>query len=711
MPRFRQIQAILKLMSKKQQIRNLGIIAHIDHGKTTLTDSLLAGTGLLSPKIAGSARVLDYLEEEQKRGITMKTANISLHYQAEEGYIINLVDTPGHVDFTGKVTRALRSIDGAVVLVDCVEEVMAQTEIVIQQALQERVRLVLFINKVDRLILELKLSERQIEEKFSRIIGKFNDLIALFAEPQFSEWKVNPAQDNVVFGSALHRWGFTLGMAQSKGVKFSDIIKAYEKGDFGKLQTIFPLHNAILDMVVKHLPNPLKAQGYRIEKIWKGDLSSQAGQAMVNCVDNGPAVLCVTNVQMDPTAGVIASGRLFSGTIKPGDKVFLVNAKGEGVVEQVSVFMGAFREPVPWVSAGNLAALTGLEKAKAGETVVNAAFHDVAAFEKIRYVSDPVVTVAVEPKNPVDLPLLAEALDKLVVEDPNLKALVSEETGEYLLSGMGELHLEVSVKRLRDSLGAMEVVTSLPRVFYRESMRKNGTVVTAKSPNRQNSFTVQAKPLDEKVLKLLEEGKKEKIAEKVLAVDDYHNILVDATGDALQLERILDSVVSGFLFACRAGPLCGEPLRGLQVSINRVELSQQEELRSPSEVMRGVGKAIFGSFLTGKPFLLEPVYKTIISTPTELAGTSTRILSTRGAKITSFEEKGILTVISGYVPVAKTFGLAEELRSASSGRAFWQSFFDHWEPVPEKDAVKVIGEVRRRKGLPAQVPKPERFLE
>jgi elongation factor 2 len=150
-------------MHRKEAIRNIGIIAHIDHGKTTLTDSLLAGTGLLSPKVAGSARVLDYLKEEQKRGITLKTASISLLYKtADENFRVNLVDTPGHVDFTGKVARALRSIDGAVVVVDAVEEIMAQTEIVIRQALEERVRPVLFINKVDRLIIELRLNEAQI---------------------------------------------------------------------------------------------------------------------------------------------------------------------------------------------------------------------------------------------------------------------------------------------------------------------------------------------------------------------------------------------------------------------------------------------------------------------------------------------------------------------------------------------------------------------
>src|SRR4030067_593859 len=192
MPRFKQLSQILTLMREKERIRNLGIIAHIDHGKTTLTDSLLAGAGLLSPKMAGSARVLDYLEEEQKRKITIKTANISLLYKTGEGsYVINLVDTPGHVDFTGKVTRALRAIDGAVVVVDAVEEIMAQTEVVTRQALEEGVRPVLFINKVDRLITELQLNAEQVEKKLQHVIDSFNDLIDLYGDEGFTKkWKV-----------------------------------------------------------------------------------------------------------------------------------------------------------------------------------------------------------------------------------------------------------------------------------------------------------------------------------------------------------------------------------------------------------------------------------------------------------------------------------------------------------------------------------------
>ena len=714
MPRFRHTADILQLMGKKESIRNLGILAHIDHGKTTLTDSLLAGTGLLSPQVAGFARVLDYLEEEQKRGITLKTANISLLYRTvDDVFIINLVDTPGHVDFTGKVTRALRTIDGAVVLVDAVEEVMAQTELVVRQALEERVRPVLFINKVDRLISELQLNAEQIEKKFTRIISNFNDLIEIHGEPTFKDkWKVDSSRNSVAFGSALHKWGFTLTTARQKNVKFSDIIHAYKTHGHEKLQKLLPLCGAVLDMAVKHVPNPREAQKYRVEKIWKGNMESEVGQAMANCDDTGPALVSVTNVQATPNEGLVATGRVFSGTVKTGDTVYLVNAQTESAIQQVSVFMGAFREPVNQVSAGNLVALTGLDEAKAGETLVDAEHKDgVVPFDQVRYVSEPVVTVAVEPKNPADLPKLLEALDQLAKEDPNLVASVNKETGEHLLSGMGELHLEITVKQLQDNLGSMEISASSPRVVYREKATRKGKVATALSPNQQNKFTVQVEPLTKKTANLVERESKSPSEEDVLAVDEHENVLVDCTGKNEQLREVLDFVISGFTFACNAGPLCGEPMRGVQVNLLDIQLGEDAEQCSPVEVMRGVGKAVFGSFLTAEPVLLEPVYKTVISAPTELAGACSRIVSSRRGKISAFEQKGAFTVLTSHIPVAGTFGLSSELRSATSGRAFWQSMFDRWEKMPTKLEAKTIKELRKRKGLPAEVPKAERFLE
>jgi len=706
MPRFKQLLEIQKLMGKKDLIRNIGIIAHIDHGKTTLVDSLLAGAGLLSPRMAGVARVLDYLEQEQKRKITIKTANISLLYKiADNPYIINLVDTPGHVDFTGKVTRALRIIDGAVVVIDAVEEIMAQTEIVTRQALEERVRPVLFINKVDRLITELQLNEKQIEKKLDQIINRFNDLVELYAEPQFkNQWKVSASEGNVAFGSALHGWGFTMNMAIRESIKFSDITKAYATAQQSKLQTALPVYEAIFEMTINMIPNPMEAQAYRIEKIWGGKLNSTIGKGLVECKDDAPTIMYVTNVHSDPNGDTVATGRIFSGKAKRGDTLHLVDALSETEVKEVSIDMGSLREEVGEVSAGNLVSFTLIGRIKVGETLVGSVDKDsMVPFECICYVSEPVVTLAVEPRNPQDIPLLLDALDKLASEDPNLRVVAEKQTGEYLLSGMGELHLELAIHQLKNS--AIDVTVSSQRVVYLESPQKKGCVALAKSPNKQNCFWVQVMPETEEV-----KASNKEDSGSVLSVDEHRNLLLDCTGKTKNLSKEdLEAVIAGFKYACKAGPLCGEPLRHLQV--NLVDLQLNQNCEGSSEVMRGIGKAIFGSFLTADPTLLEPIFKIIISVSTELSGESSRILSTKRGKVTSFEQKGLQTVIIGFIPVSETFDFSKELRSATSGRAFWQTFFDHWEKIPQKLALQVIGDLRHRKGLSIEVPKPEKFVE
>ena len=732
MPRFKQTPEILKLMGKKERVRNIGIVAHIDHGKTTMTDSLLAEAGVISPKIAGEARWLDYLEEEQKRGITIKTANISLLHEVDgQPYLINLIDTPGHVDFTGKVTRALRAIDGVIVVVDAVEEVMVQTETVTRQALMERVRPVLFINKVDRLIRELKLSPKEAQEKIVRIIREFNHLIDLYAEPEFRDkWKVDPAKGTVAFGSALHRWGFTVQMAQEAGIKFSDLIAAYKEERVDELRKILPLHKAILDMVVHHLPNPVEAQKYRIPMIWKGPLDSEIGKAMLECDDDGPTVMCFTMAQVDPHAGLVATGRVFSGTVYEGEQVYLLGAKREYRVQQVSIYMGPFRDAVPEVRAGNIAALLGLDAARAGETLVDVAYkNQMYPFERIKYITEPVVTIAIEPKHPRDLPKLIEVMRKLSIEDPNLVATINKETGEYLLSGMGELHLEIACKFIRDY--GLEIATSPPIVVYRETVLGEGVNAMAKSPNKHNKLWLQVEPLEPEVIQAIEAGElsdempRKKLASMlhkrfgwpaeeargIWAIDDYKNVLVNVSKGVQYLNEVREMIIQGFRLACSSGPLSGEPMRGVKVKLIHAELHSDPAHRGWAQIVPAARRAIFGSFLTAKPVLLEPIYKIQVSVPVDLMGAVTSLISRKRGRIVMTEQKGHLMMITGYIPVAETFGLASEMRGATAGRAFWQCTFDHWEPAPDYVAKQLIPELRKRKGLSPEVPPPEKFID
>ncbi|HEX5978180.1 MAG TPA: GTP-binding protein, partial [Nitrososphaeraceae archaeon] len=487
MPKFKSTQDIIRIIGNKDQIRNFGVIAHVDHGKTTMSDSLLAASGIISPSVAGQALALDSMKLEQNRQMTIRGANVTLFYESEgKEYVINMIDTPGHIDFTGRVTRALRAIDGVVVVSDSVEGIMTQTETVTRQALEERVRPVLYINKIDRLVKELRLDATAMQKWLSNIIAEFNKLVDIYAEPELKEkWKVSIQGNSVAFGSAKDRWGFNFKIAQKRGVSFKDVYDAYTSNDQSEIRSLAekaPLHEAVLGMVVQHHPSPHVAQKYRIPKIWQGDLESEVGKSILMCDEKGPAVMMVTTINVDPQAGRIATGRLFSGTIKDGDEVYLIDAKRSGKIQSVNIYMGNTREVVGMLPSGNIPALLGLDYAVAGETI--ATVKNIPTFESIKYVSEPVVTIAVEPKHPKDLPKLVEALRRLTVEDPNLIVRINEETGETLMAGMGVLHLEIATSLLQEA--GLEITTTQPLINYRETVTTRSGPIMSKSPNKHN---------------------------------------------------------------------------------------------------------------------------------------------------------------------------------------------------------------------------------
>ncbi|PSN86719.1 elongation factor EF-2 [Candidatus Marsarchaeota G1 archaeon BE_D] len=732
MPKYKQTEEILRLMQNTANIRNMGIIAHVDHGKTTLSDSLLLAAGIISPKVAGTALAMDYLEIEQKRQMTVKAANVSLlHEHNGQQYVINMIDTPGHVDFTGKVTRSLRVMDGAVVVVDSVEGVMTQTETVTRQALEERVRPVLYINKIDRLVKELRLSPQEVQERLLNIVRDFNTLIENYAEPEFRErWKVNINKGQVAFGAAKDKWGFTLPISIKKGLKFADIVAAYNNNDISKLVENFPLYVAILDMVVEHMPNPLEAQKYRIPKLWKGDPNSRLTSSMLACDPNGPLVIAVNNVVVDPHAGLVATGRVFSGTIKEGQEVYLVSAKTNARVLQVGLFMGQNREIAKEIPAGNIVAMLGLEQARAGETIIEPEYKsENVGFEKLKYVSEPVVTIAVEPKNSRDLPRFVDALHKMSIEDPNLILKINEETGEYLISGMGQLHLEIVLYELQQR--GFDVVTSPPIVVYRETVQSVAGPVEGKSPNKHNRFRVVVEPLDQTTISLIQSGEvydgqdfrerakilREKAgwdtnqARNIWAIDDLLNVFVDATKGIQHLLDIKDTLIQGFRWAMEAGPLAQEPMRGVKVLLTDAIIHEDPAHRGPAQVMPAIKNAILAAVLMAKPTLLEPLLKLDIRIPTEYVSSINRIAAQKRGRVLEVNQVGTQMRMVLEMPVSETFNLSTELRSATAGKAFWGQEFSRWSPIPESLLMQVVTKIRERKGLPKEIPKPEDLLE
>jgi elongation factor 2 len=731
MPKFKSTQDILRIIGNKEQIRNFGVIAHVDHGKTTMSDSLLAASGIIAPSVAGQALALDSMKLEQNRQMTIRGANVTLFYESQGNeYVINMIDTPGHIDFTGRVTRALRAIDGVVVVSDSVEGIMTQTETVTRQALEERVRPVLYINKIDRLVKELRLDPSAMQKWLSNIIAEFNRLVDIYAETELREkWKVSIQGNSVAFGSAKDRWGFNFAMAQKKGISFKDVYDAYTSEDPNVIKMLaekVPLHDAVLGMVVQHHPPPHVAQRYRIPKIWGGDLKSDVGRSLVSCDENGPAVMMVTTINVDPQAGRVATGRLFSGTVKDGDEIFLIDAKRPGKIQSVNIYMGNTREVVSILPAGNIPALLGLDYAIAGETI--STVKNIQAFESIKYVSEPVVTIAVEPKHPKDLPKLVEALRRITVEDPNLIVKINEETGETLMAGMGVLHLEIATSLLQEA--GLEITTTQPLINYRETIRGKAGPIMSKSPNKHNKIFMRVEPLGEDIIDLIrtrqiredmdkkemtkilrEKGWSADEARNVAALDVSGNILLDETKGVQFIQESMDSIRSGFEDVLYSGPIAHETVRGVKFILHHFVPHEDPAHRGLAQLMPATRRSMLGSMLIADPVLLEPILGIEIKCPQEQIGTVAGILSGKRGKLLNVEQKGLISIILGEVPASETFDLSEVMRGGTAGKALWSTYFKTWQAVPQSISRTLVGETRKRKGLNPEPPTPDEFID
>ncbi len=721
------IRKAMQIMRNIEKIRNIGIVAHIDHGKTTLSDNLIAGAGMMSEELAGKQLVLDFDEQEQARGITINTAAASMVHEYEgDEYLINLLDTPGHVDFGGDVTRAMRAADGAVVVVCAVEGIMPQTETVIRQALRERVKPVLFINKVDRLINELKLDPQGMQERFAKIITEVNKLIRRYAEPQFRDaWMVKVEDGSVAFGSAYHNWAISVPYMKKTGITFKEIYEHLRDEKQRELAKKSPLHRIVLDMVVKHLPNPKDAQKYRIPKIWKGDLDSAIGKAMVSCDPNGPIAMMITKIVMDPHAGEVAVGRLFSGTLRKGQELYIAGLGNRKYrVQQLSMMVGPDRIQVDELDAGNIPAIIGLRDAVAGSTV--SSDPNIEPFEPMKHYSEPVVTVAIEAKHTKDLPRLIDVLRTVSKADPSLKVEINQETGEHLLSGMGELHLEVTVYRIVNEY-KVEVKTSPPIVVYRETVDHKGGPFEGKSPNKHNKFYMVVEPLEEGVREAIVEGEIPEMdrikdrkavtkaledaglprdeAKKIEAIRGP-NILLDMTWGVQYLNETMELVKQAFFEAVEKGPLANEKLYGVKVKLMDAKLHEDSIHRGPAQVIPAVRNAIYGAMCQGNRVLLEPVQKVYVNVPTELVGAVTRELQQRRGVIVDMEQEEYQTIIHAKAPVAEMFGFASAIRSATGGRVLWSTENAGYERVPRDLQPQIVRKIRERKGL-----KPEPYDE
>jgi elongation factor 2 len=715
------VQECEKLMDKPEQIRNIAIAAHVDHGKTTLSDNLLAGAGMISDETAGQQLAMDTKEDEQERGITIDAANVSMtHEWNDQNHLINLIDTPGHVDFGGDVTRAMRAVDGALVVVDAVEGAMPQTETVVRQALREGVKPALFINKVDRLINELQEGPKEMQERLLDVIADVNELIrGMTQDYEDRDWTVSVEDGTVAFGSALYKWGVSAPSMAETGVGFSEVIEMERNDQRQELHEQSPLSDVVLDMVAEHFPNPLEAQPRRIPTIWRGDDDSELARQMREVDDDGDVVFMATDISMDPHAGEIATGRVFSGTIRKGQELYVSGTAGKNRVQSVGVFMGGEREELDrGVPAGNIAAVTGLRDAIAGSTVSSV---EMTPFESIEHISEPVITKSVEATRMDDLPKLIQTLQQVAKEDPTIRVEINEDTGEHLISGQGELHLEVITQRIQKNQG-IPVNTGEPIVVYREAPTQESREVEGVSPNRHNKFYITVEPLSEDIVEAIKLGdvamdmpeleRREALQElgmdKDTSQDVEHmfgtNILIDDTKGIQHLNETMELVIEGMEEALEDGPLAGEPVQGALLRLHDARLHEDTIHRGPAQVIPAVREAVHRALIDGQVRLLEPIQDVRIDVPSEYMGSASGEIQGRRGRVDDMYQEGDLMVIEGIAPVEEMIGFSSDIRSATEGRASWNTENAGFRVLADNLQTEKITEIRERKGMKLELP-------
>jgi len=839
------VEEIRGLMDKKRNIRNMSVIAHVDHGKSTLTDSLVSKAGIIAASRAGETRFTDTRKDEQERCITIKSTAISLYFklneaslalitqadqkeQNEDGFLINLIDSPGHVDFSSEVTAALRVTDGALVVVDCVSGVCVQTETVLRQAIAERIKPVLFMNKMDRALLELQLEQEELYQTFQRIVENVNVIIATYNDDSgpMGEMRVDPSKGSVGFGSGLHGWAFSVkefadiysGLFKVPAAKLMgklwgenffnkktkkwakvkdmdnerafnmyildpifrlfDCIMNFKKEETAKLldtlkiklpvddrdkegkallkvvmRTWLPAGDTLFYMITIHLPSPVTAQKYRAEMLYEGPADDAACTGIKNCDTDAPLMMYIS--KMVPTSDkgrFYAFGRVFSGKVGSGMKVrimgpnFVPGSKAdlyEKSIQRSILMMGRFVEAIEDVPAGNICGLVGVDQflVKTGTITT---FKDAHNMKVMKFSVSPVVRVAVEPKNPADLPKLVEGLKRLAKSDPMVQCII-EESGEHIVAGAGELHLEICLKDLEEDHACIPLKKTDPVVSYRETVSEMSyDTCLSKSPNKHNRLYMRACPLPDGLADDIENNKvtprDDPKARKAYLCEHFEfdatdamkiwtfgpestggNLLIDVTKGVQYLNEIKDSVVAGFQWATKEGVLCDENMRSVRFNLHDVTLHADAIHRGGGQIIPTTRRVLYASVLTASPRLQEPVYLCEIQCPENAVGGIYGVLNRRRGIV--FEENQVagtpMFVVKAHLPVNESFGFTADLRSNTGGQAFPQCVFDHWQDMPgdplnvesNSKPYVIVQDTRKRKGLKEGVPDLANYLD
>ncbi|CAL1353374.1 unnamed protein product [Linum trigynum] len=805
-------QFLVGLMSNPALVRNVALVGHVLHGKTLFMDMLVEQTHHISTFDTKSEKHMRYTDtrvDEQERRISIKAVPMSLVLEDSnsKSYLCNVMDTPGHVNFSDEMTAALRLADGAVLVVDAAEGVMVNTERAIRHAIQDRLPIVVVINKVDRLITELKLPPKDAYHKLRHTIEVINNHISAVSSTAGNRTIIDPTAGNVCFASATAGWSFTLqsfarlylklhgipfdtnkfaarlwgdkyyhpqsrtfqkvppeGGGDRSFVQFileplyklySQVIGEHKKSVETTLaelgvtlpnaayrlnvrpllrlacSRVFGSASGFTDMLVHHIPSAKDAAARKVDHIYTGPKDSILYKAMKECDSSGPLMINVTKLYPKPDCSAFdAFGRVYSGKIMTGQSVKVL---GEGYspedeedmtvkeVTKLCVYQARYRLPISMAPPGSWVLIEGVDASimkTATLCNVNYDDEDVYIFRPLQFNTLPVVKTATEPLNPSELPKMVEGLRKISKSYP-LAITKVEESGEHTILGTGELYLDSIMKDLRELYSEVEVKVADPVVSFCETVVESSSMKCfAETPNKKNKITMIAEPLEKGLAENIENGvvsldwNRKAIGEffkgydwDVLAARSIWafgpdkqgpNILLDDTlpteVDKGLLTAVKDSIVQGFQWGAREGPLCDEPIRNVKFKIVDARIAPEPLHRGSGQIIPTARRVAYSSFLMATPRLMEPVYYVEIQTPVDCLSAIYTVLSRRRGHVTAdVPQPGTPAyIVKAFLPVIESFGFETDLRYHTQGQAFCLSVFDHWAIVPGDPLDKSI---------------------
>ncbi|CAF9933147.1 MAG: hypothetical protein GOMPHAMPRED_007159 [Gomphillus americanus] len=844
------------LMNFPEQIRNIALVGHLHHGKTALMDMFVTETHELQDRLDKKTgrkrdeqlRYTDTHVMEQDRGISIKASPMSFVLQGTRGksHLFNIIDTPGHVNFVDEVAASLRLVDGVVLVVDVVEGVQINTEQIIKYTVLEGLPMTLVINKMDRLMLELKLPPTDAYFKLKHVIEQVNTIIENTIPGQGEKRRLSPEKGNVAFACSSMKWIFTLPSfakmyadtypsinIEDLSLRFwGDIFfnprrrsftrKAIDEGAKRSfvhfvLEPIYKLYShtisnspsdlkvlldgldihlkpslyradakdildevcaqffgkseGFVDMIVQHVPSPIDGAQQKIERYYTGPADSKVAQSIAKCDKDGPLVVQVTKLFYWQESSCFCSfGRVLSGTAKRAEPVRVL---GEGYstddmenmakanITDLAIAQSRYKMPISAVPAGNWVLLFGVDVSIIKTaTIVAPTFEndeDAYIFKPITHFTESVFKVAVEPINPSELPKMKDGLMKINKSYPLITIKV-EESGEHVILGTGELYMDCVLHDLRRIYAEMEMKVSDPVTRFCETVvEQSATMCPATSPNKKNKITMVAEPLEDGIAEDIESGKvsildpARKIAQFFEQNYDWDklaarsiwafgpeergpNILQDDTLPSQVNKKLLTTVRhtirQGFSWGTREGPLCEEPIRNTKFKLTDISLAADAISRGGGQIIPAARRAIYSSFLTASPRLMEPLYTVSMTGPADSVSAIYTVLSRRrGHVLSDGPIAGTpLYTVRGLIPVIDSFGFETDVRIHTQGQAMISLVFDKWSVVPgdplDKEAktrplqmADTLGtardfvlKTRRRKGLAEDV-SVETYLE